>query len=272
MMNKIRKPAVAGKFYSADERELKKDIIKFLDSAENQKHYENIFGLICPHAGYMYSGKTAAYAYNTIKNKNYETVVVISPSHYEYFNGCSIYDGDAYETPLGIIPINTKMREKLTIGSETIFNGENGHEKEHALEVQLPFLQTVLKNFQLLPIVIGNQSENIVTELAEKLAELIDEKTLLVASSDLSHFYSKETAKIFDSIVEYDITNFKYQKLMHDLETEKCFACGGGGIVSLMKTAELKNFNKSEVLSMTDSGDISGDNSSVVGYLSAIIF
>jgi len=271
-MNKVRNAAVAGKFYSGNERELRNDIEKLLESASNKKEYENIFGLVCPHAGYIYSGKTAAFAYNTIKNKTYKTVVVISPSHYEYFRGSSIYDGDGYETPLGVVTIDIEMRDKLITQSDLIFSGEKGHGQEHALEVQLPFLQTVLNNFRVLPIVIGDQRENFVYELAEKLADVIDDRTLIVASSDLSHFYSKEQAQKLDSVVDSNISNFNYQKLMQDLEMENCFACGGGGIVSLMKAAELKNINNAEVLSRTDSGDVSGDNTGVVGYLSAVIF
>lgn len=270
-MKIVREPAVAGLFYPADESELRNEISLLLDIAVNKKEYENIFGLVCPHAGYVYSGKTAAHAYNVIKNKNYETVIVISPSHYEYFGGSSIYNGDAYKTPLGIIEINDKMRNELAEGNSTIFIGENGHGREHALEVQLPFLQTVLENFQLVPITIGDQRDVFVNELAFKLAEVVDDKTLIVASSDLSHFYKKGIADKFDTIVEDNILNFNYRKLQNDLLNENCFACGGGGIAALMKVAETKGFKNTEVLSRTDSGDITGDNSSVVGYLSAVI-
>ncbi len=271
-MSKIREPAVAGMFYPANERELRNEISILLDVSENEKDFEKVYGLVCPHAGYVYSGKTAAHAYNIIKNKNYETVIIISPSHYEYFEGSSIYDGDEYKTPLGNIHVDKKLRDKIISGSGTIFAGENGHGKEHALEVQLPFLQTVLKNFQLVPIVIGDQHSKFTDELAERLADAVDDKTLVVASSDLSHFYSKQTAYKFDSLVEESILNFNYQKLQEDLMLNKCFACGGGGIAAMMKSAEIKGIRNSEILSRTDSGDVTGDNSSVVGYLSAVIF
>jgi len=271
-MSVVRKPAVAGMFYPANESELRNEVSLLLDIAVNEKKYNDVFGIVCPHAGYVYSGKTAAFAYNSIKGKSYKTVIVISPSHYEYFQGSAIYNGDAYQTPLGIVEIDKRMRNKLAENAETIFIAENGHRKEHALEVQLPFLQTVLKDFRLVPIVIGDQRDIFINELALKLADVVDENTLIVASSDLSHFYSKEKADKFDSIVEDKISNFDYQKLQDNLMKENCFACGGGGIVALMKAAELKGCKKAEVLSRTDSGDVTGDNASVVGYLSAVIF
>ena len=271
-MSKIREPAVAGMFYPANGKRLKSEISVLLDIAANEKDYKNVFGLICPHAGYVYSGKTAAHAYNTIRNKGYETVVVISPSHYEYFAGSCIYNGDEYKTPLGRIQINEKFRDNLVDADKSIFTGENGHGKEHALEVQLPFLQTVLHNFQLVPIVIGDQQKKFVDTLALKLAEVIDDKTLIIASSDLSHFYNKQTADAFDSVVENDIKDFNYQKLQDDLDLHKCFACGGGGIVTMLKSASIKGIKNSEILSRTDSGDVTNDDSSVVGYLSAVVY
>ncbi|MFA7229070.1 MAG: AmmeMemoRadiSam system protein B, partial [Melioribacteraceae bacterium] len=234
--------------------------------------YQNIFGIISPHAGFLYSGNTAAAAYNTIRDKEYKTVVIISPSHREYFPGISIFSGDAYKTPLGSVPVNKEMADKLTSDEEFIFKGLNGHRTEHALEVQIPFLQIVLKNFLIVPIVLGDQRREFVEGLANKLARVVDEETLIVASSDLSHFYSKVKAAKIDSKIEKHLLEFDYDGLQRDLELKNCEACGGGGIVSLMMTAEKLNKKNLRVLSRSDSGDITGDNSEVVGYLSAIIY
>lgn len=241
-----------------------------LDITKTDEKFNNISGLVAPHAGYLYSGKTAAYAFNTIANKSYETVIIISPSHREYFPGISIYDGDAYETPLGIVEINKEVKEKLI--SENIFEGTQGHRNEHAIEVEIPFLQKVLKDFTIVPVVMGDQNKIYVDELSQKLAEVIDDKTLIIASSDLSHFYSREEAKLLDSKVQKRIEDFDYPGLQKDLEQRNSEACGGGCIVSLMKSAEMKNINKSKVLSYSDSGDVTGDTSEVVGYLSAVIY
>lgn len=269
-MQKIRKPVVAGMFYPADKNELRNQIDLLLDITKPEEEFQNIAGLIAPHAGYLYSGKTAAYVFNTIVNKNYETVIIISPSHREYFPGVSIYDGDAYETPLGIVEVNKTIKEKLL--SEKIFEGVQGHRNEHGIEVEIPFLQTVLKHFSIVPIVIGDQNKIYVDELSQKLAEVIDEKTLIIASSDLSHFYSRKEAKELDSRVQKRIEDFDFNGLQNDLELKNSEACGGGCIVSLMKSADLKSINKSKVLSYSDSGDVTGDTSEVVGYLSAVIY
>ena len=271
-MKNVREPAVAGMFYPASASKLKNDIQLLLDECKCEEKFQNILGIVSPHAGYIYSGRTAAFAYNTVAQNNYNTVVVISPSHREYFPGISIYNGDAYKTPLGDVPLNKEMISKLTAESKIIFSGVNGHGAEHAVEVQIPFLQIVLKDFSIVPIVMGDQGKLFVDALAQKLAEVIDDKTLIVASSDLSHFYTKGEADKLDSVIEKRIADFDYDGLQKDLETRKCEACGGGAIVAMMKTADLLNKKKSKILSRTDSGDVTGDDSEVVGYLSAVIY
>lgn len=271
-MNSIREPAVAGMFYSASPDKLKGDIQLLLDLTRPDEIYEGVVGIVSPHAGYMYSGRTAAYAFNAIGGKSFETVVIISPSHKEYFQGASIFNGEAFRTPLGDVPLNKNMIYKLTENSQYIFESIHGHRSEHAVEVQIPFLQMVMNKFTIVPIVIGDQRKMFVDILAEKLAEVVDENTLIVASTDLSHFFTKKEAHRLDSIVEEHIKNFEYDKLQEDLEADKCQACGGGAIVAMMKTADLINKRKSKVLSRSDSGDVTGDHSEVVGYLSAIVY
>lgn len=271
-MKKVRPPHVAGYFYPADPVVLHNEIQKMLSEAKSEKTFNKIIGIVSPHAGYMYSGKTAAYAYNTLKDRNYKTAIVISPSHAENFPGISVYDGDAYKTPLGIVEIDEEKAHKLVEGSKLIFRGIQGHRSEHALEVQIPFLQSVLSDFKIVPVVMGDQSSVFVNELARKLAEVMDDKTILVASSDLSHFYNANEANQLDSIVEKRINDFDYEQLQKDLDSHRCEACGGGTIVAMMKAAALKNYNKAKVLKRTDSGDVTGDKSEVVGYLSAVVY
>ncbi|NJD22872.1 MAG: AmmeMemoRadiSam system protein B [Melioribacter sp.] len=271
-MKNVREPAVAGMFYPASSVKLKEDIQHLLDTYKPQEKFKNVVGIVSPHAGYAYSGKTAAFAYNAVKGKNYKTIIVISPSHREYFAGISIYNGDAYKTPLGEVPINKKMRYELILDSKIIFNGISGHRAEHAVEVQIPFMQMTMNDFSIVPIVMGDQNRMCINELSQRLASVMNDETLIVASSDLSHFYSKEQADKRDSIVEKRIAEFDYENLQNDLEVGKCEACGGGTIVTMMKTAALFNKKKSKVLSRTDSGDVTGDNSEVVGYLSAVVY
>lgn len=271
-MSTIRKPAVAGAFYPELKDKLLNEINHYLNIAKPIEQFENVFGVISPHAGYIYSGKTAAFSYNAIAGKNYKTVIIISPSHREYFQGSCIYDGDAYETPLGIVEVDKQMREKLVNLDGSIFAGLNGHRSEHALEVQIPFLQVVLKNFQIVPIVIGDQRKEFVYELGVNISQVVDDSTLIVASSDLSHFYPKVIADKKDSVIQRRIEKFDYETLQLEFESQKCEACGGGPMVALMKAADLKGYHKAKVLYRNDSSETSGDVSEVVGYLSAIIY
>ena len=271
-MENVRSPQVAGYFYPADPNQLKSELRVLLDISKPVKQYDKIFGLVSPHAGYVYSGKTAAHAYNLLRGKKYKRVVVISPSHSEYFPGVSVYDGDAYATPLGVIEIDKEFADKLVENSKNIFRGIEGHRKEHALEVQLPFLQMVLDDFKIVPIVMGDQGKMFVDELAEKLAEAADNETLIVASSDMSHFHHKSEAYELDSIVEKRINNFDYESLMKDLAKHSTEACGGGPIVAMMKAAALKHKKHAEVVHRSDSSDVTGDENEVVGYLSAVVY
>ena len=271
-MGDIRTPHVAGTFYPADPEKLKNDIRALLDVSKPEKEFNNIFGLVSPHAGYVYSGKTAAHVFNLVKGKKYKRVVIISPSHSEYFPGVSVFNGDAYETPLGILQVDNEFADKLVENSRIIFRGIEGHRKEHALEVQLPFLQSVLDNFKIVPVVMGDQGKMYVDELSTKLAESADDDTLIVASSDMSHFYSKSEAEKLDSIIEKRINDFDYNALQEDLNTHNTEACGGGPIIAMMKAAALKNKNHATVVHRSDSGDVTGDDREVVGYLSAVVY
>jgi len=271
-MSQVRKPAVAGYFYPADPSKLKDEVNLLLQITASENIPEKLFGIVCPHAGYTYSGKTAAYGYNLLNKNKIKTVVILSPSHREYFPGVSVYDGDAYQTPLGTVPVNKKITDLLVQKSKTIFKGAEGHKQEHAIEVQIPFLQLVLDDFEIVPIVMGDQGKLYIDELTDKLTETVDNETIVVSSSDLSHYYSGDIASQMDSIVERDINNFNYSELQENFERGRCEACGAGTIIALMKSADNRKFNKSRVLDRCDSGDITGDKHEVVGYLSAAFY
>jgi len=271
-MNYIRPPQVAGYFYPSNPDKLRKDVKLLLDVTKPKEKVNNIFGIVSPHAGYVYSGKTAAHAYNLLVGKKHKRVVIISPSHSEYFPGISIFEGDAYETPLGMLKVDKEFREKLETSDGIIFKGFEGHRREHALEVQLPFLQSVLEEFKIVPVVMGDQSKRNIDALAKKLAEVTDDETLIVASSDMSHFYSKSRADKLDSVVEKRVREFDFDSLQNDLDNKDCEACGGGPILALMKAAKLKNVQHSMVLHRSDSSDVTGDEKEVVGYLSAVFY
>jgi AmmeMemoRadiSam system protein B len=271
---KIRPAMVAGMFYSDKKNELDREVALYLENAPDLKIPGEIYGLVAPHAGYMYSAGVAARAYRQIIDQNIDIVAVISPSHREYFTEISIYDGYAYETPLGYISIDRERAHTLAEMYPQIILSEKGHRfDEHALEVQLPILQKVIESFQLLPIVIGEQNRDNIESLANALATVLKgQKFLIVASSDLSHFYNSEKAKILDNTVVEDIEKFDDEALFRHLNEGLCEMCGGGPVIATMKASKLLGANNSKVIQYRTSGDITGDNSEVVGYLSAIFY
>lgn len=269
---KIREAAVAGTFYPNDSKKLITEIDFHYSNAEKYLVEKKIFGIVAPHAGYYYSGTTACYSYKSCSEMKYKTIIILSPSHYEYFNGITIFDGDKYKTPLGEIEIDAELAKKYYSSSSNIYADKEGHRREHAVEVHLPFLQKIFGEFKFLPVVMGDQNQNNIEQLSAAIARNFKDEQLIIASSDLSHFYRREIADVFDLKVEERINEFDEMGLLRDLESEKSFACGGGLIVALLKAMKSLGLSSSKVLKRTNSGDVSGDYSSVVGYLSSIIY
>ncbi len=274
MVNRIRKAAVAGTFYPAEKETLDQKIAIYLENSRPVEIVSQVFGLIVPHAGYIYSGGVAARAYRQIVDRDFDVVVVISPSHRIYFEEVSVYDGDGYETPLGTLAVDKEKAQRLAAMSPNIILSDLGHEiDEHALEVQLPFLQHILYDFKLLPIVMGNQDAANVEALADALTELLkDCNALIVASSDLSHFHNYDKATLLDKVVVEDINQFDDIKLAEDLANNACEMCGGGPVLATMKACRSLGANKAKVLLYRNSGDVSGDKEQVVGYLAGMLY
>jgi AmmeMemoRadiSam system protein B len=269
---KIRPPAVAGMFYPEKKTALDQEVAMVLEESREIDLQGEIVGIVVPHAGYIYSGGVAARAYRQVVDSDIEIVVVISPSHCEYFTEISVYNGYAYSTPLGTLPVDKELAQELVAQSPQIVMSEKGHRfEEHALEVQLPFLQKTIKSFRFLPVVMGEHSQDNIQSLANGLAQiLIGKKSLLIASTDLSHFYDDEKANSLDQVVVDDIENFDDAQLFRDLQSGDCEMCGGGPAIAVMKACKLLGATKSQVLLYRNSGDITGDRKEVVGYLSAI--
>lgn len=273
----IRKPAVAGLFYPANPVELTQTIAGFYSQVEKVSLDGAPLALIAPHAGYPYSGRTAAKAYKLLEGEQFDTVVVVSPSHRVFFKGSSIYDGAGYETPLGVVEIDRALSKKLAAIHPSVYFSNMGHaggatRGEHALEVQLPFLQVVLGRFKLVAIVMGDQEEDTVNPLAETLAAgLRGTNTLMVASTDLSHFHSQKKAVRLDSAIQYAVEKFDPELLIDTLESGKGEACGGGIVAAVMKAARRLGGKRVTFLEYTTSGEITGDFQEVVGYLSAVV-
>ncbi|MGA9365237.1 MAG: AmmeMemoRadiSam system protein B [Bacteroidota bacterium] len=268
----IREPAVAGMFYPEDRLTLDREVDALIKRAEVKKIKGELRGLISPHAGYVYSGYTAASGYRLLEGKSVQTVVIIAPSHREYFRGISVFSGSAYSTPLGILEVDDELRSELVRDGGVIEASLSGHREEHAIEVQLPFLQKVLADFKILPIVMGDQRRDFCVALGKRLGEILKgRKALLVASSDLSHYYPYDIACKLDQVIINDVQEFGEERLLEDLDSQRAEACGGGPIVAMLIAARELGADKVEVLHYCNSGDVTGDKDGVVGYLSAAV-
>jgi len=269
---KIRPACVAGSFYPADPKELACMVDELLAQAVQPPLPNPILAVIAPHAGYIYSGSVAAYTYAALQGRTFSRVVVIAPSHREGFDFTSVYDGDVYATPLGMVPVDKPFAKQLAELSSTMQLSGHGHDAtsagaEHAIEVQLPFLQRVLGTFQLVPIVMGSQSYESCRALGEALAKLIQaEDTLIVASSDLSHFHPYEDAVTLDRKTLGALETWDTFAMSRNFPQRIWEACGGAPIVAAMMAAERMGANESMLLKYANSGDTAGDHSSVVGY------
>jgi AmmeMemoRadiSam system protein B/AmmeMemoRadiSam system protein A len=274
---KVRQAGVAGSFYPADPKTLSAMIDDMLAHATPPPIQDPILAVVAPHAGYQYSGPVAAYTYAALKGRRYSRVIVIAPSHYEAFDFTSVYEGDAYVTPLGTVQVDKAFAAQLAKMSSTMRLSSQGHDPtkagaEHAIEVQLPWLQRVLGEFTLVPIVMGDQSYENSRALGVALAKLIHGgDTLIVASSDLSHYHPYDEAVKIDHKTLNALQRWDYFSMSRNFEERIWEACGGAPIVSAMIAAERMGANQALVLKYANSGDTAGDHSRVVGY-SADVF
>lgn len=273
-MGEVREPAVSGMFYPDDPATLLRDIKRYLEDAKKEKIEGDRIALISPHAGYMYSGQVAAYGYRLIEDQSFDSVVVVAPSHRIDFKGASIYDRGGFKTPLGIVPVDSKISKAIMERWNGIKFLPEAHEEEHSLEVQIPFLQVVLKSFKLVPIVMEPYwSWESCKALASAISETIKGKRgLLVASTDLSHFHSYEEAVRLDQVVLNHLERFDPEGLYRDLKGGRCEACGGGPLLTILLAAKALGANRTKVLKYLNSGDVTGDRSRVVGYVSAVVY
>lgn len=266
----IRPCRVSGLFYPDDAGELRRQVFSLIGNVHVPEMKGRVAGLISPHAGYVYSGYTAAHGFALLDDARIRTVVVVSPSHREYFAGVSVYPGDAYETPLGRVPVDADMRDRLLAASSTVTASHAGHGEEHAIEVQIPFLQCIVKEFMILPLVMGDQRREYCMELGRALSAVADPgQDLLLASTDLSHYHTDSAAERLDRVIIEDVKGLDAEGLMRHLEAGSTEACGGGPTVAVMRALKLLGVSHMEVLHHCNSGDISGDRHQVVGYLSA---
>lgn len=265
----LRKAAVAGSWYPADADALAREVDRYLDEADGTPSGQPL-AIIAPHAGLMYSGPIAAYSYKLLAGREIEVAVLVGPSHYVGFDGVAIYDRGAFDTPFGPMPISAHCADDIALGSPMIRQHPMAHLREHSLEMQLPFLKRVLPNAEIVPLVMGHQRRETAYALGEAIAAAVKgRRAVLIASTDLSHYQSAETAAKLDNKVMQQVLRFDPDGLMMALEAFPDHACGGGPTVSVMLAAKALGARDARVLKYGDSGDVSGDKDAVVGYLAA---
>lgn len=267
----VRPPAVAGLFYPSDPVRLASDIDSMFALCSRGPAAGRAVTVVSPHAGYVYSGRTAAEGFHAVRGGTFDVVVVISPSHREYFDAVSVYPGKAYATPLGDLPVDEGLRRDLTAGAESIVASAAGHGAEHAIEVQLPFVLTLFGRLPILPIVMGDQRRELCYRLGERLgAALAGRSALIVASTDLSHYHPYAVAQGIDRRFIELLSRFDYDGLMAGLEEGSIEACGGGPTVAALIASSILGADRVDVRHHCNSGDSGGDDSAVVGYVSAV--
>ncbi|MDD5765202.1 MAG: AmmeMemoRadiSam system protein B [Candidatus Marinimicrobia bacterium] len=270
----IRKPSVAGMFYPGSAASLEKAVIQYLESAtEPIITLKRLFGIISPHAGFVASGPVAAVGYRFLKRHPFSKVVVIAPSHHEYFRGISVFSGKSYQTPIGEVPVEQKICDLLAKSGGVVYRSVKGHQAEHAIEVQLPFLQNIFPEFSLIPVVIGSATLNEIDEFAFILAEVFAKtEFVVVASSDLSHYHSYPEAVQMDKHLVSLLEKMDLSALESGYKDNSLEACGLAPILTLLKYAKILGNCRCKALDYRNSGDTVGLSDQVVGYLSAAVF
>jgi MEMO1 family protein len=275
-MQQVRRAAVAGQWYPANRAQLAEAVEEHLASAEiATPDAENLRAIVAPHAGLMYSGPVAAYAYKAAQRGSYRSIVLVGPSHYLPFRGVSIWPDGSWETPFGDVAVDRELAAAIQAGSAEMTNLPAAHEREHSLEMQLPFVGHLMPGVPIVPLVMGQQTRTTAMGLGEALAHALASRpddVLLVASSDLSHYEDAGTAAALDGVVTSQVESLDPEGLMAALEREPRHACGGGPMVAVLHAARRLGATRARVLRYADSGDVSGDKSHVVGYMAAAIW
>jgi AmmeMemoRadiSam system protein B len=275
-MRDVRPAAVAGSWYPGNREKLAAAVDTQVAAAAHVDAPPCPRALVAPHAGLPYSGPVAAHAYRLARKCPYAAVVLVGPSHFVTFRGVAIWPRGAWESPLGDVTIAEDLARDIAAQSRVVVEHPAAHGREHSLEMQLPFLARVLPGIPIVPLVMGYQNRATAFALGDSLAGALKTHgagdVLLVASSDLSHYESADTASALDAVVLKCVQGLDAEALMNALEHEPRHACGGGPMVSVIRAASLLGCTQARVLAYADSGDVSGDKSSVVGYMAAAIW
>ena len=272
----VRPSPIAGTWYEGNPKALARVVDQYLDQAELPELSGKVIAVIAPHAGHIYSGPVAGYAFASVRGTTPDIVAVLSPMHQPYYETLLTTAHSAYETPLGRVPVDpdivalldSRLRTSLGYGLTPV-----AYDHEHSLEIELPFLQRALgAGFKLLPVMVRTQSAHVSQQLGADLAETLrGKKALIVASTDLSHFYSQDEAVAFDTEMLRRIESFSPEEVFSAEKDKRGFASGLGALTAVLWAAKAMGASSVKVLRHATSGDVTGDYSSVVGYGAAVI-
>ena len=272
--SEVRYPFVAGQFYPADKAELNKILDGFFEKAVLRKNGGGrLLALIVPHAGYFFSGQTAAYAYQVLKQHPVDTVVLLGPYHKAMFHGASVWTSGSWRTPMGDVPVDTELAQKIAAEDSSFQFTQSAHSAEHSLETQLPFLQKTLKNFKIVPILVSDASSDNVPRLAAALHKHLQGKNaLVIASSDMSHYYPDETARTMDARMLELLKKQDPAKIFEANRNGEGELCGEAAVMTALQYAQLHGKTTLEVLHYATSADATHDKGRVVGYGASAIW
>ena len=275
-MADVRPSPIAGRWYPGNARALEREIVRYLDRAEVEPPPGRVMGLVVPHAGLHYSGRTAAYGFRAARQLEPQIVAVVSPLHSAHQAPLLTTAHDSYATPLGRVKVDS---ESLELVRDLLCRRMNldlvpiKNDSEHSLEIELPFMQVIWPEFRLLPIMMGDQSVRTSERLAEVLAEtLAERRALVVASSDLSHFHRQMQARLLDAELRRRLEHFDARGVIDGEREGTAYACGRGAIAAALWATRTLGADRVTILHYETSGDVTGDMHSVVGYASAVIW
>ena len=271
---RVRPAAVAGTWYPGTAGALKRDLDLYIEAADVRPSAD-VDAIIAPHAGLMFSGHVGAYAYKAASGGTYDVIFLVGPSHFTAFDGVSLWPAGKFDSPLGALPIHEDAAAEM-LRSPIVHDTPAAHAREHSLEMQLPFLRHLLPGVPIVPMLIGYQTRETIETLAEVLAGAAGKRrALLVASTDLSHYFDAKAAAALDARVQDQVARFDPAGLLDLFETYpeaergRYVACGGGAAIAVMMAAQIHGASSGRVLKYAHSGEISGDYDGVVGYLAA---
>jgi MEMO1 family protein len=271
----VRPSPIAGQWYPADPNRLASSVDHFIEEARLPAIEGQVVAVMTPHAGHRYSGPVAGYAFAALRGLQPELVAVVSPMHYLAAPPLLTTAHAAYETPLGVIPVDQEALRTLeqALGPAGLGLTPVRHDPEHSLEIELPFLQRALEaEFRLLPIMVRDPSPRVAQALGQALAKVLGgHRSVLVASTDLSHFYPQPIAEEFDAELLRRVAAFDPQGVLQAEEEGKGFACGRGALAAVLWAAKELGANHVQILHYATSGDVTGDYTQVVGYGSAVV-